>query len=178
MPSSQDIIDSTHHYNRIYPQVIFSSLSANCVASGALYPLLMNIGDPSRKNTLTVEVTPLTNQVCSSTNLIWVNVLFTWCNITFFHLCNVQVPLEHVRWLSSLVVAIGKIPVVTPPTPLTQCGLHMLLAHWSLAVSLVSVYGGNMSPSKIDKALLLAGYSMGPFQTMKKVCGVECCTVC
>ena len=87
-----------------------------------------------------------------------------------------QVPLEHVRCLSSLVVAIGRIPVVTPPTPLTACGLHMLHSHWSLAVSLVSVY--NMSPSKVDKALLAAGYSMGPFQTMAKVCAVLYCHCC
>jgi hypothetical protein len=75
-----------------------------------------------------------------------------------------------VRFLSSLVAAIGKIPVVTPPIPLTACGLHMLLSHWSLAVSLVSVYGGNITTDVVDQALLSAGYSMGPFQAMKKVC--------
>ena len=50
-----------------YSQVVVASLSANCVTSGAPYPMLMNVGDPSRKNTLTVEVTPGTNQVCLST---------------------------------------------------------------------------------------------------------------
>lgn len=44
-------------------QVIYVSLSPKCVASSVPYPLLMNVGDPSRKNTLTVEITPLTNQV-------------------------------------------------------------------------------------------------------------------
>ncbi len=62
---------------------------------------------------------------------------------------------------------------MTPPTLLTACGLHVLLSHWSLAVSLASVYGGNVSPSMLDKVLLSAGYSMGPFQAMKKVSTVD-----
>ena len=67
------------------------------------------------------------------------------------------------------MAALGKTPVLTPPTPHTSHGLHMLQSHWSLAVSLVSVFGGNLSPSRLDKVLLSAGYSDGPFQMMKKV---------
>lgn len=80
-----------------------------------------------------------------------------------------QVPSEYLRCLSTLISALGKTPVLTPPTSLTACGLYVLLSHWSLAVSLVSVYGGNMTPQRVDRAVLSAGYSLGPFSAIKKV---------
>ena len=80
-----------------------------------------------------------------------------------------QVPLKSLRCVSALISAMGKMPVLTPPTPMTSCGHCLLLSHWSLAVSLVSVYAGNLSKKKVDRALVAAGYSMGPFQAMRKV---------
>ena len=71
--------------------------------------------------------------------------------------------------MSSLVSAIGRFPVLTPPTSLMASGLNMLMSHWSLAVSLVSVYRGSVTPRKVDKALVTMGYSMGPFEAINKV---------
>lgn len=110
----------------------------------------------------------------------WIRQVLNYCKIVAFLLGNVvhslivmllmfQVPAESLRYVSSLISATGKMPILTPPTPLMSCGHCLLLSHWSLAVSLVSVYGGNLSKKNVDRALVAAGYTMGPFQAMKKV---------
>lgn len=81
---------------------------------------------------------------------------------------------EDIRMTSALLTASKKVPVLTPPTLSISCGMHVLLSHWSLAVSLRYLYTGpGLSPGAIDRALTAAGYTRGPFQAMKMVSGWE-----
>ena len=81
-----------------------------------------------------------------------------------------QTPPEDVRITSALIAAAKKTPVVTPPSLYHSIGTHVLLSHWSLAVSLYYFYKGSVTSKSIDRTLMSAGYLKGPFQTMKKVC--------
>ena len=99
-------------------------------------------------------------------------VFFFCCLFVCLFVC-LQTPPEYLRLVAALISSSGKTPVLTPPTPLTTCGLHVLLSHWTLAVSLTSVYRGNISPVKVDNILKDAGYSKGPFQTMNEVFPID-----
>lgn len=91
-------------------------------------------------------------------------------NTTHLH---TQVPVDHIRLTSSLIVALGKVPLVTPPSPLQQASLYLTLSHWALSVALTVQLspGGILNEKKLDSILCSQfGYSKGPFATMREVC--------
>lgn len=108
----------------------------------------MNVGDPRRKNTVCVEIRPL----------------------------SLETRPEDLRIAASFVSALGKIPVLTPPSlpsspsrPSLPASLtHYLTAsHWALAARLVA--GGVASASLMDTWLLAAGFSKAPFTAMREL---------
>ncbi len=57
--------------------------------------------------------------------------------------------------------------MVTPSSPLLSMAHYLAVHQWSLAASLMA--RGGLTPTQIDASLTAAGFSKGPFATMKEV---------
>eukprot|EP00731_Ephydatia_muelleri_P016605 Em0009g1029a len=108
--------------------------------------LLLNLGDPVRNNTLAVEVS-----TCNGPD------------------DTAQVSDEDVRTAAAFCVSFGKIPVVTPSSSFSSLGVSGFVSvyHWALATRLVATH--NLSPAWLDKCLVKAGFTKGPFAVMEEL---------
>lgn len=85
-------------------------------------------------------------------------------------LLSLQVPPEDLRLAAAFTSTMGKFPVITSPSHLLHSIAHFVtISHWALAANLVAE-GGGMTPGQVDSCLLSAGFSKGPFATIKEVC--------
>ena len=74
-----------------------------------------------------------------------------------------------VRRASQLVAMMGKQPVMSiSPTGVSVSHL-ISVAAWSLVVAVAACFKNNVV-ADIDKAITSAGYTMGPFEAMDRVC--------
>lgn len=80
-----------------------------------------------------------------------------------------QVSDEDVRTAAAFCVSFGKIPVVTPSSSFSSLGVSGFVSvyHWALATRLVATH--NLSPAWLDKCLVKAGFTKGPFAVMEEV---------
>ena len=88
-------------------------------------------------------------------------------------LLSLQVLSEDVRTTAAFISSLGKIPVVTPSSPITH---SITLRHWVLAAKMLACSG--MSAKQVDSCLVSAGFTKGPFATMKEVCLREIAGFC
>ena len=80
-----------------------------------------------------------------------------------------QVPPDYIRTAAHVVGVLGKTPVLTPSSPALRGSVahYITLHHWSLAARLLAT---GLSTSEVDHYTTRAGFSKGPFATMRQVC--------
>ena len=72
------------------------------------------------------------------------------------------------RAVVSLVSALGKIPVVVPPSTSGSLSLYLTLSHWNMAVTVLTTTRG-LNEKAVDRLLHSTGFTKGVFETMKRV---------
>ena len=100
----------------------------------------------------------------------WQATIGTWDVIGPLCPCQTaQVSDEDVRTAAAFCVSFGKIPVVTPSSSFSSLGVSGFVSvyHWALATRLVATH--NLSPAWLDKCLVKAGFTKGPFAVMEEV---------